>query len=86
MEIKNAMEEIVIQKVDDIMSTMGCCTCQRCRLDVVALVLNQFPAKYVATDQGRLLSKIDCLETKFNVKLVSEIVKAINKVTELPHH
>lgn len=86
MELKNVMEEIVIQKVDEIITTMDCCRCEQCRLDVVSYVLNQFPSKYVATSEGQLISKVDSLDKEFEIHIVMETVKAIQMVKENPHH
>lgn len=86
IEFKNVMEEIVLLKVDEIMKTVDICQCEQCRLDIASIVLNRVPAKYVATTEGSIISKTDSLNKRFEIRLVTEIAKAIRVVRENPHH
>lgn len=86
IEFKNVMEEIVLLKVDEIMKTVDICQCEQCRLDIASIVLNRVPTKYVATTEGSIISKTDSLNKKFEIRLVTEIAKAIQAVRENPHH
>lgn len=86
IEFKNVMEEIVLQKVDEIMKIVDVCQCEQCRLDIASIVLNQIPAKYVATTQGSIICKTDSLDKEFETQLVTEIAKAIQVVRKSPHH
>lgn len=48
MEFRNYMEELVICVLDEILARQEIgCKCQRCRLDIAALALNNLPPKYV---------------------------------------
>lgn len=80
------MEEIVLNKVDEIINTVEGCKCEQCRLDIASYVLNRVPTRYVATAEGSIISKVDSLDKKFEIQLVTEIVKAIQIVQENPHH
>lgn len=86
IEFKNVMEEIVLNKVDEIMKTVDCCKCEQCRLDIASYVLNRVPTRYVATTEGSIISKVDSLDKEFEIQLVTEIAKAIQVVQENPHH
>lgn len=46
--VQNLMEEIVLQNVDSVMASQGCCTCDVCRTDVIAYALNHLPPHYVS--------------------------------------
>ena len=37
--LKNVMEELVFEKLDDLMEKLGCCTCDNCRMDSAAFAL-----------------------------------------------
>lgn len=86
IEFKNVMEEIVLNKVDEIFKTVDGCKCEQCRLDIASYVLNRVPTKYVATAEGSLISKVDSLDKEFEIHLVTEIAKAIQVVKDNPHH
>lgn len=62
------------------------CRCARCKLDMMALMLNQIPSKYVVQDTGYVYSKINELVTQFKVDLTVAAVKAKEKVAMSPRH
>lgn len=84
--IKNYMEICVENAVDSILEETNMCHCERCRLDVMAIALNNLPSKYVATRQGILYVKLDTLERRYDVSVVAEITKAIDIVREQKRH
>lgn len=86
IEFKNVMEEIVLNKVDEIVCTLDVCKCEQCRLDIASYVLNRVPTRYVATTEGSLISRVASLDKKFEIELVTEIAIAIQVVRENPHH
>lgn len=86
IELKNVMEDVVVAKVEEIMNTMPCCRCDQCKIDVVSYVLNRFPSKYVSSNEGSLIGKLDALDKEFEIQLVTEIVKAVQIVNECPRH
>ena len=61
MELYSMMEHIVRGEVDRFMQgeEYRGCRCVRCRADLMALTLNLLPAKYVVTETGEVLSKIE---------------------------
>lgn len=86
MELKNYMEIIVEEAVDDELSRIkeDWAKNKRCRLDLMALVLNRLPARYVVTDKGRIMTKIKETEVQFQADILRELVRAIAMVKKNP--
>lgn len=87
MEFKNYMEELAVGVLDEILAKQeNVCKCQRCRLDIVALALNNLVPKYAVTDIGRAHTKLEATKTQFQIDVVKELTKAIEKVNSNPRH
>lgn len=86
MIIKNFMEEVVFNLIEDVLKNVDVCKCEKCKMDIAAIVLNNLPPKYVVTEQGELYSKINILLNQFGVDVISEITKAAILVSNNPHH
>jgi competence protein ComFB len=86
MELKNYMEIIVEEAVEKEwpMIKEDWAKSKRCKLDVMALVLNRLPARYVVTDKGRIMTKIKETEVQFQADVLREVVKAIVQVRKNP--
>ena len=84
--LKNYMEELVLKKTNEILKLMNICKCEKCRLDIMALALNELPAKYVVTDKGELFTKLRELEQQFEVDVDTAIIKAAVFVSKNPKH
>lgn len=80
MGLKNCMEDIVEKYVDSVMEESEMCLCDKCRLDVMAIALNNLPASYVVTDEGNLYSKVRMMEVQFDVTVLAELTKACQVV------
>jgi len=74
--LKNYMEEVVDSKLDSILNSIEICKCDKCKLDVKAIALNNLPPRYVVTDKGILYSKLNEMEFQFEVNVETEIIKA----------
>jgi len=85
-KLKNYMEELVAKKSEDLLKLMNTCKCEKCRLDIMALALNELPAKYVVTDKGELFTKVRELEQQFEVDVEMAIIKAAVFVGKNPKH
>ncbi|CAH2212946.1 late competence development ComFB family protein [Tepidibacter aestuarii] len=86
-KLKNYMEDLVdihlnklLEEYEDI------CKCERCILDIKAIALNNLKPRYGVTQMGNVFIKIDESTTESNVKIISEIIKAIEKVSKNPHN
>lgn len=87
MELKNYMEEVVLQKIDSVIARYpDCCKCEQCRLDIVALALNNLPPRYVSTHKGDIFVRIQEMEGKNDVDVIQAIAKAIEIVGKNPRH
>ena len=87
MQLKNYMEDLVWQRVDEIIAgSKRACSCEKCRFDVVALALNSLPPRYVVTDQGETYTRVKGLEAQFNIDVLTAISNAIVVVNSRPHH
>ncbi|MDF2521196.1 MAG: competence protein ComFB [Clostridia bacterium] len=85
-KLKNYMEDIVNKKIDSLLNIMNICQCEKCRLDIMAIALNDLPPKYVVTDTGALYTKVRELEQQFEVDVETAIVKAALFVNKNPKH
>jgi len=86
LNIKNYMEEVVYELFDDILKDLNICTCDKCKMDIVAIALNQLPAKYIVTEKGELYSRINTLRQQFEVDVISAITRAAVLVKRSPRH
>lgn len=84
--LKNYMEEIVMNKTDELLKLMNMCSCEKCRLDIIAIALNELPAKYVVSEIGELYTKLNELEQQFEIDVETAIVKAAVMVSKNPKH
>jgi len=86
LNIKNYMEEVIYGSMDDILKDLNVCTCEKCKMDIAAIALNQLPAKYIVTEKGELYSKINTLRQQFEVDIISAITRAVVLVKRSPRH
>lgn len=87
MSIVNVMEVFVEQKMEEILPTTDCCSCDKCLDDIRAMALNKLPPKYVSTDKGKLFSKLNSLKEQQNgVDINVAVLNAIDFVTSNPRH
>lgn len=83
---KNIMEGIVEAAYDRYSSQFDCCTCERCRNDVIAYALNKLPVKYVVTEEGNLISKARALDFQYNVDVTTALAEGFQLVSKKPRH
>lgn len=86
MILKNYMEEIIFNLIDQVIIDMDVCKCEKCINDIAAITLNSLPAKYVVTEKGELYSKVSLLKVQVEVDVITEITKAALLVKENPKH
>lgn len=85
-KLMNYMEEVVSKKTDEILKLMNICKCDKCKLDIMALALNELPSKYVVSEQGQLYAKLSELEQQFDIDIETSIIKAAVFVSKNPKH
>jgi competence protein ComFB len=87
MELHNYMEDAVRENLERLLSERDdICKCEKCKLDIMALVLNKLPSKYVVTLKGRVYTKLSQLELQRKADIVKELTKAIEIVKNNPQH
>ena len=86
VEIKNYMEDIVSNMIDEVLKNINACTCTNCKSDIFAITLNTLPSKYVATLRGELYAKVNNLHQQYDVDTISAITKAAAIVARNPRH
>jgi len=87
MEYHNYMEDVVFDLLQKLLSEReDICKCDRCKLDMVALVLNKVPPKYVVTQKGSVYTRLKELELQSRVDTLREFTKAIEIVKNKPNH
>lgn len=86
MALINIMEDIVKDKLTEMLKNEQCCKCERCFEDMTALALNKLPARYVSTHNGELFSKLNSLVRQNSVDLNIAVAEAIACVSKRPSH
>jgi len=83
----NVMEQILMRmNLKQYLKQYDVCMCSRCQADVMALILTRLPAKYVVVDESSTAPIIGFYESKFKVRILTEIIKACMDVKENPRH
>ena len=82
----NVTQALVEDKAEKYMKMFGMCTCNRCRIDVIALALSNLPAKYVVAKPKDMIPRLSMYESKYSAAVITQVMKACKKVIELPHH
>ena len=86
-EAESRMEQILkSQNIKEMMEQNGCCTCERCQADVLALTLPRLPSKYVVLYGEDTSPRISFFEAKYRMDILVEIMRAIEDVKACPHH
>jgi len=83
---KNIMEDLVENRLGDLMRSADMCCCERCRADVKALALNKLPPRYAVSAGGEVYSHFQELCTQSQVNITAAIMAAIQVVRQNPHH
>jgi len=86
LELKNYMENVVIDLLEPVLTNLNACTCDNCLHDILAIALKSLPAKYVVTRKGEMYTKLNNLQHQFDVDIVSAIAKASVIVSRNPRH
>jgi competence protein ComFB len=84
--LKNHMEEVVFNQMKYVLEDIKVCKCEKCRMDIAAIALNELPPKYVVTEKGVLFSKIDSLQQQFEIGVTAAIIRAALIVKRSPWH
>jgi competence protein ComFB len=81
--VVNAMETVVLEKLDSVLSKFKCCKCDRCKKDIVALALNKLSPKYMVLLDGQPTPDMD---PQTNAEVVTAMIQAVLAVRAHPRH
>lgn len=84
--VLNVTQALVEEKTDKYIKMFGMCTCQRCRIDVIALALSNLPSKYVVVSDKDINPRLSMYESKYSAAVITQVMSACKKVLEKPHH
>ena len=86
MELKNYMEVVVRDVVDQELKKINkeWTKDERRKFDIMAIILNRLPARYVVTGKGWIMTKIKETECQFQADILREMVRAIKIVENNP--
>ena len=82
--IYNLTEKIIVDKLDMVMESMNCCKCDRCKMDVMALTLNNMDPYYIVRASNS--PDYTKLEKEISNKATSVVLKSALKVRKNPRH
>jgi len=84
--LRNYTEEAVKAYMDRWYSEANVCQCEICRLDVMALMLNNLKPKYVVTDTGALYAQLEEFDPQTKIDFMKEMSQACEMVRKGPRH
>jgi len=82
--LRNYTEEMVRAYVDQKLPKEDICNCNRCKMDVIAYMLNHLPASYGITHRGYLFDKLKDSDLQNRVTISDYFYKAVVAVKERP--
>ena len=83
----NVMEQMVHEKLEELLSKSDCCKCKQCMDDMRAIALNHLKPKYVSTEAGVLYTRVAAsMEKQSNMDINVAVYNAIDIVSANPHH
>ena len=84
--LRNLTEDYVMLVYNEISSTLDCCKCNQCRLDMMSYALNRLKPKYVVSSEGELMTRLCEFDYQFETTVMSELAKAAKVVKANPRH
>ena len=85
-QLRNYTEEAVKLYMDRWFKESDICQCENCRLDVMAIMLNNLKPKYVVTDKGALWAQMDDFDPQYKIDFMTAMTQAIQIVRNGPRH
>jgi len=84
--LRNFTEEAVKVYLNRWFPEADCCHCDDCRLDVMAIMLNTLPPKYVVTDTGALYAQLVDFDPQNRIDYMTIMSQAVQTVNKGPRH
>lgn len=79
----NAMESVVLEKLESVLARFKCCKCDRCKKDIVALALNKLPPRYRVLQEGQPTPDPDA---QTSAQILTAMIQAVLEVRNHPRH
>ena len=86
LQLKNYTLEAVTQYLERWYKEAEVCQCESCKLDVMAIMLNNLPPKYVVTDKGALWAQMVDFDPQNRTDFMTIMTQAVKTVNEKPRH
>ena len=87
MPVINLMETVIQDLFDQYQKKHALkCNCSHCKEDILALVLNRMPPKYVSSHKGEVYIKTFILNQQLQMDVMKELIRAVKIVEENPRH
>ena len=84
--VKNYMEIIAEDLIEEVIRKTGICGCAICRSDILAIALNSLKPRYYTTDKGNAISKL----MNWDQQICADVTAALNRaaivVSKNPQH
>jgi len=84
--VKNILENMVEDKLDQIYPELNCCSCDICKTDIMCYALNRLKPRYVSTEQGELISRVDSISLTYGAAIMTELTAGAEIVRKNPRH
>lgn len=84
--LNNIIEEMVEEKISELINKSQICKCEQCYKDVKAISLNELPVRYTGTDKGKVIARCELLGEQGQTDITKSIIAAIIRVSNNPHH
>jgi len=82
--LRNYTEEAVNLFMEKSFEKADVCHCEICRMDVMAIMLNNLKPKYVVTDKGALFAQLDDFDPQYKIDFITIMSQAIKIVNNGP--
>ena len=85
-QLRNFTESAVKLYMDRWYKEADVCQCEICRMDVMAIMLNNLKPKYVVTDTGALYAQLDDFDPQYKIDFMTIMSQAAQIVKNNPRH
>lgn len=87
MELLNHTEHMVWQTLNELLDQRtDICKCEKCCYDMACMALNQLKPNYSVSNMGSVYAKLKVLTQQSHTDVLTEVARAIEKVSQNPHH
>ena len=85
-QLRNYTEEAIKVYLDRWYKEADVCQCESCRLDVMAIMLNNMTSHYVVTDKGELYAQMSDFDPQYKADMMTAMGLAVQAVNSFPRH